>query len=70
MLGWKLVRDRKIKAEPVDLFDAESGLATEREITFMWLQDLNERVAELEDAAGFAPRMRQLALWDESRDGT
>lgn len=57
------------EAVVTDLYDVESELATEREIVFMWLHDLNERVGELEDAAGFAPRMRQLTLWDKDPHG-
>jgi hypothetical protein len=41
--------------EPVDLFDAESEAATERELALMWLADLDSRVAELEYLLGVEP---------------
>jgi hypothetical protein len=33
----------------IDLFDEESEAATERELAWMWLADLDERVTDLEE---------------------
>ena len=39
-----------MSGEPaIDLYDEESELATERELAFMWLADLEARVAGLEE---------------------
>jgi hypothetical protein len=39
----------------IDLDDEVSGLATEREAIWMWLGDLEDRVAELEELCGIIP---------------
>jgi hypothetical protein len=50
-----------VTAEP-DLYDEESQDATDREVAWMWLHDLNERVLELEELAGWFPRWRDLRV--------
>jgi hypothetical protein len=44
-----------VSHDDIDVDDAESEAATEREMTLMWLADLESRVAWLEELLGVAP---------------
>jgi hypothetical protein len=48
-------RRRRVRAARIDLDDEISELATERELAWMWLEDLDARVLDLEERLGVEP---------------
>ena len=53
-----------MSGEPaIDPYDEESELATERELAFMWLADLEARVADLEELLKMPGCWRPRRTW-------